>query len=223
MNVKSIPVVLVSVALFVFPLCAIAAAQPYTLGISREPADGGAYHVEPDQDTYAAGTRVMVSAAPFPGFEFVGWEGDISTTGSELTFAMTADTALTAVFRVTADATAEFEVLVVSDPQNAGWVALDPARVAYTPGDEVTLTAVPANGYVFAAWSGDLPDETNLNQLQLEVTVNDDLDITAHFEAAATIDPGEVAGGTQGSAGCGALGMLFWPMTFLGLAAVCRR
>ena len=223
MNIKSIPSVLVSLALFLFPFCTTAAAQTYALEISREPADSGVYHVEPDQDSYAPATRVTVSAGPFPGFEFVGWEGDISTAGSELTFVMTADTSLTAVFQAVGEATAEFELLVVSDPQGAGWVTRDPARAAYTPDDEVTLTAVPATGYAFAGWIGDVPDDANLNRLQLVVSVNDDRDITAHFEAAATVDPGDGAGGTQGSAGCGMLGMLFWPMTALGLAAIRRR
>ena len=227
MNVKGILAALIIVAITLPPFGATAAAQSYTLEVSRDPSDGGAYHVEPDQETYEPGTVVTVYALPFPGFEFVGWEGDIAASESELTFAMTADTSLTAVFEVASEVVTEFQLFVVSEPQSAGWVTTEPAKVAYSPDDEVVLTAIPAEGHVFAEWSGDVPDETDLTQPQLQLVVDDNMEITANFEVAATVAGDEPTDTTSGSnqlgAACGALGVLFWPMMMLGLTAIRRR
>lgn len=225
MNFKSIQTALV-VGLFLLPaLGTRAAAQPYTLEISREPPDGGAYHVEPDEETYASGTLVTVYAVPFDGFTFVGWEGGISASESQLTFEMTADTSLTAMFEAMAEVSTEYYLEVVSEPQDAGWVARDLAKSAYDPDDEVTLTAIPADGFVFAGWSGDVPEEADLSQAELHLLMNGDLDIIAGFEAAQEVnnDGTTVTPAANRSVACGALGMLFWPMTILGLAAVRRR
>ena len=231
MNVKNMPMVLVTIAAILVPLGSTAVAQPYTLEISRDPAAAGAYHVDPEQESYAEGTVITVTAAPFPGFRFVGWEGDYVVADSELTFPITADTSLTAVFEAAAEVTTGFEVLVTSEPQGAGWVTREPADVAYNPGEVVTLAAVAADGYVFAGWAGDVPESAALAQPELQLTVDEDLEITANFETAANVLPDD-GGGTdepvpatraQGSSICGVLGVLFWPMTILCLAAIRRR
>ncbi len=231
MNVKSMPMVLVAIATFMLALGSTAAAQPYTLEICRDPAEGGAYHVDPEQESYMEGAVITVAAVPFPGFRFVGWEGDYVVADSELAFPITADTTLTAVFEAAAEVTTEFEVLVTSEPQEAGWVTREPADVTYGPGDVITLTAIAADGYVFAGWTGDAPESAALAQPELQLTVNGDLEITANFEAAAGVlpdDGGDLdepvpATRAQGSSICGMLGMFFWPMTILCLAAIRRR
>jgi len=227
MNVKSIPAALVTVATCLFLFCPTAAAQPYTLEISRDPEDGGAYHVEPDQETYAADTMITVTAIAFPGYQFVGWEGNITASADQLVFPIAANTSLTAMFEAAAEVTAEFHIVVVSEPQETGYVTLEPGQTTYSTDDEVTLTAIPLDGYVFASWSGDVPDDADLEQAELQLIVDDDLEITANFEAAAgvsTSSNGDVNNTTsQGSGICGALGLLFWPATILGLAAIRRR
>lgn len=59
----------------------------------------------------------------------------------------------------------------------AGTVTLDPAGGKYGTGALVTLTAVPAVGYVFVGWSGDLLGTAN----PARVTMNRDKAITATF------------------------------------------
>lgn len=227
MKVKSIPTVPTLTAVFLLSFCLTAVAQPYTLEISRDPEEGGAYHVEPDQESYAADTMITVTAVAFPGYQFVGWDGNISASAAQLIFPITANTSLTAMFEAAAEVVTEYQVLVVSDPQEAGYVTLDPGRTGYSPGEEITLTATPEDGYVFANWSGDVPDEADLDDPELQLTVNDDLEITANFDAAADLaSPSDGSTGTTASPRsglCGTLGMVFWPMTLLGLAAIRRR
>jgi uncharacterized repeat protein (TIGR02543 family) len=43
---------------------------------------------------------------------------------------------------------------------------------------EITLTAVPAEGYVFAGWSGDVTEQ----QAELTIRLTEDTELTANFE-----------------------------------------
>lgn len=58
-----------------------------------------------------------------------------------------------------------------------GAVNLNPAKPGYACGDKVTLTAVPAGGWVFAGWSGDLTGSGPSQQL----TVSRNHTVTATF------------------------------------------
>lgn len=59
----------------------------------------------------------------------------------------------------------------------SGTVALTPAGGTYNEGTIVTLTATPANGYLFSNWTGSISDTLN----PLAVTVNTNLSLTANF------------------------------------------
>ena len=221
MSHKSIPVVLTLTTLLIAAIATPVHAQPYTLEVSRDPVDGGAYHVEPDQESYDADTILTITAVAFPGFKFVGWEGDIAIEDAELSFPITADTSLTAVFEAATEVDTEFELTVVADPQETGFVSLDPAALAYEPGEQVTITAISASGYVFAGWTGDLPEDADADAAELVVVMNDDLELTASFAVAAEVET--QAEGAGNATGCGVLGMVFWPLSVLGLVAIRRR
>ena len=219
----------ITIATVLYVFSGSAAAQTYTLEVSCEPIEGGAYHIDPVQDTYAEGTSITVAVGAKPGFAFIGWEGSISTTDSVMTFEITADTCLTAVFEESDAEPTEFLVLVVSEPQEGGYVTRDVPKVAYEPGEDVTLSAIPATGYVFAYWSGDVPEGAELTSPQLQLSVDQDLEITSNFDAAANVLPDDGTGSSSGSNGsgslapCGALGILFWPLTILGMVIARRR
>ncbi len=69
----------------------------------------------------------------------------------------------------------------------AGSVTLNPAGGTYDAGTVVTVTAVPADGFLFSSWSGDLTGSTN----QATVTMDANKNVTATFTPS---DPG--SGGT---------------------------
>jgi len=71
----------------------------------------------------------------------------------------------------------------------SGEVTSDPAGDGvYTLGTEVTLTAVPASGWKFAGWSGDLTGTTN----PATVTINTAKTVTATFELETGIRNGSL-------------------------------
>jgi len=93
---------------------------------------------------------------------------------------------------------AEVEYSLATGSVGAGAVTLDPDEVTYHFGDVVTVTAVPAAGWSFDQWSGDLTGADNPDQ----ITIFADTAITATFvqdqytlslstegNGSATIDP----------------------------------
>ncbi len=104
-----------------------------------------------------AGTSVSLSAAAASGYQFVGWGGDCSGTGS-CNITVNQATTVTAEF---AAVTANSSPLTVSKA-GSGSITSSPAGIncgtdcseAYTTGTTVTLTAQAASGYTFTGWSG---------------------------------------------------------------------
>jgi len=62
-----------------------------------------------------------------------------------------------------------------------GSVSKNPNQAIYTPGTQVTLTALPNTGYFFNGWSGDLTGKTN----PATITMDGNKTITSNFMATA--------------------------------------
>ena len=71
--------------------------------------------------------------------------------------------------------TAAFKVTVTKEGQ--GSVTLNPPKATYACGEQVTLTAVPASGWFFGSWSGDLAGTSPSQQL----TITGNHAVTATF------------------------------------------
>ncbi len=69
---------------------------PVTINIT---VPGGGGFTDPGGGDFRVGTTRAFQARAFSGFEFVQWEGDITSTDNPLSIAMTTDLNLTAVFR----------------------------------------------------------------------------------------------------------------------------
>ena len=131
------PVVVVPVTLDV--------VEVYTLDVTVDPAEGGTVEIDPDQDTYVYGDEVTLTATAASGWVFSGWSGDASGTNSVTTVTIEGDTAVTATFEQEA-----YTLDVFVTPSGAGTVAIAPDQDTYVYGDEVTLTANAAPGWVFS-------------------------------------------------------------------------
>lgn len=107
--------------------------------------------LDPPAGPYLFGSTVQLTAVPSQGSYFFGWSGAASGFANPLVFNVTDASGITALFGVLRTNQALLTVL----PSANGTVAIDPAKSVYAIGDTVTLTAVPANGYVFASWGGD--------------------------------------------------------------------
>ena len=72
----------------------------------------------------------------------------------------------------------QFSVQVVVTPEGSGTVSMDPPSGMYDGGTEVTLIAVPSEGFAFAGFSGDVTGDAT----EFVVRVDRDLSVTAEFQ-----------------------------------------
>lgn len=147
------------------------------------------------------GQTATVRAHPVNGAEFVNWRegsasGLILSTNQNYSFVVTEDITLHATFTA-----APCVVAVSADPAAAGAVTGDGT---YTSGDQVTVHATPAAGYVFNGWYENNQLVSGSAAYTFEATVNRNL--VAKFRQLATYtvtpqseDPskGSVSGGGQ--------------------------
>jgi uncharacterized protein (TIGR02145 family)/uncharacterized repeat protein (TIGR02543 family) len=91
-----------------------------------------------------------------------------------------------------------------ADPTAGGSVSRLPNKTTYNYGEQVTVTATAASGYIFKNWSGASTATTN----QISITMDDNKTLTASFERAAytitfdanggSVSPTSGATGTDG-------------------------
>ena len=132
---------------------------------------GGTVSKSPNQNNYNSGSLVQLTASPDPNYTFTGWSGDAGGAINPLSVTMDATKNITATFALTHTLT------TAVDPEASGSVTRAPDLPAYDQGSTVQLTAVPATGYHFVNWSGDLSGSTNPENLLIDA----DKSVTAHF------------------------------------------
>ncbi|WP_439883480.1 malectin domain-containing carbohydrate-binding protein [Pontibacter sp. MBLB2868] len=81
-----------------------ATSESYTLTVNT--TGSGSVTSSPNQTSYAAGTEVMLTAAPATGYYFAGWSGDASGSVTPLSLTMDANKTITANFVQTQTPTA---------------------------------------------------------------------------------------------------------------------
>ncbi len=166
--------------------------QPeYSLAVNI--AGNGTVSVNPDQNTYPAGTEVILTATPQDGYEFSGWSGDISATANQTAITMDSDKSVTATFTEVIPPSYNLTVEIVGN----GIVDVSPAAGPYPAGTEVILTATPQEGYAFSSWSGDLSGNEN----SATVIMDSDKTIIATF----TLIQGQTFTLTTSATGAGSI------------------
>lgn len=70
-----------------------------------------------------------------------------------------------------------FSIFVGVNPSNSGTITLTPDKKKYTKGETVTISANPAECYLFDRWSGTFSEKP----YEFEMTVSDDITIIALF------------------------------------------
>jgi hypothetical protein len=142
----------------------------YTVAVNVDPPGGGSVTREPP-GPYAYGETVVLTALPNGGYGFTNWSGDLAGSANPETVEVVDDMNVTAHFD-----SVELILTVDVDPAEGGTVTMEPAGPYYL-GDPVTLTAVPATGWQFDHWSGDLSGTLN----PVVIVMNDDKVVTANF------------------------------------------
>lgn len=144
----------------------------YTVTVGVSPAETGTVVKSPNKATYNHGEEVTLTAAPTAaGYNFAGWQGDVTGTTNPITVPVTKNMVVTALF------TQSFTITTSAVPAEGGTVILDPPGPTFAPGSQVTVTAVPNNGYSFTNWSGDL---SGSNPVEI-ITVNSNRNLIANF------------------------------------------
>jgi hypothetical protein len=147
----------------------------YTLTINASP---GGYTVPTvGSYSYSEGTVVQVAAIPEAGYRLVEWQenGQPISINQSVSIMMNSDRAINAVFE---------EVVVPPDTYSAiisvigsGYTIPAPGTYIHNAGDIIPVSAVPAEGWQFNHWDGDVSG----NQDQIEVTIDKDTSVIAVF------------------------------------------
>lgn len=149
-----------------------------TLTISSNPADGGTTQPISGSHSYLLNEVVSLLASPAPGFQFVGWTGDVQNpTSVTTTITMSADKQVIANFEKDGDDNIALSFNV--SPVGTGTTAPAPGIHMYSKNQVVTVSAIPYEGYYFAGWYGLV---NNPNSPTTSVVADSNKEITAMFE-----------------------------------------
>ncbi len=143
--------------------------QVDTLGLGQVELDPMSVNGKYDQ-----GTVVKLTALPQSNWHFVEWLGDIASVENPISVSIDSNMHVTASFL--SDIT-QFKLAI--ETLGEGSVQVDPAPFmgTYDSNKVVVLTALPAPGYEFTKWTGDLES----NQNPETVVMNSDKMVTASF------------------------------------------
>jgi len=153
-------------------------AEAYTLMVDIDPGNGGDVNANgyvpssyPYPCIFDGGTNVTVEAIPADDcWYFTGWSGDLSGSTNPTTIYMDDDKSITASF-----AKYEYTLTVAADPTAGGTVT---GGGTYDCCSTVNVTAIPADGWYFVEWSGDLIGTESPTNIHIDGAKN----VTANFE-----------------------------------------
>jgi hypothetical protein len=114
---------------------------------------------------------VNVGAIPQHGYRFLGWAGDTTSADSILTMTMNRPMTLRGRF----ESLNLHRLSTGVDPESGGIV--DPDSGIYPGRADFSMTAIPAPGFVFLSWNGDLSGTENPGKLCFDA----DKQVTARF------------------------------------------
>jgi uncharacterized repeat protein (TIGR02543 family) len=124
--------------------------------------------------TFAENSMVEITAVPAQGWHFTGWTGKVSDPDSpDITITMDDNGNIIAHF-VPVNASYSLKMKV----KGSGTVKPASGLHPYTPGTVVEIAAVPADGWTFLQWTGDVVDPYSA---ETTVTLAGDIIVTAEF------------------------------------------
>jgi len=157
----------------VSPVGVTVSSNTFTVTLVSNPISGGSTL---GTGTYHVGEICTLSASPYYGFSFSHWSenGNIISTEPNYSFSVTSNKYLTAVF---VQSQGTYVIETSAYPEGNGFTSGDGA---YRNGEMCTVTATPAECYVFVQWLQDGYPISNNPTYQFVVRENSNL--IAHFE-----------------------------------------
>lgn len=140
--------------------------------IIADPTQGG--EVSPQSGRFEYGSTQLFRAAPWEGYEFIGWFEDNTLLDSEpeISIKLVSDIILTARF-----AKKSYLIEFSSDPIMG--VITGASSGYYDFGSRISLKAIPEEGYYFLGWWND--SEFISSSSEWILSVNSDMNIVAKF------------------------------------------
>ncbi len=147
-------------------------AQIFTISVSVNPAGSGSFN---GAGQYEEGRSCTLTATPATGYKFVNWSenGQVASSDAEYTFTVESNRALVANF-----ALETYSVSVSANPENGGVIS---GGGNYEYGQECTVTAIAASGFIFTNWTAN--GETVSSNATYTFTVAGSRTLTANFMA----------------------------------------
>lgn len=158
--------------------------QTYTVSVSADPTNGGSVN---GGGTYYDGQSCTLRAVANSGYSFKSWSenGHLVSTDENYTFRVFQNRAFVACF-------AENYIINVSvNPTNGGSVS---GEGTYESGQNCTVTAIAANGYIFANWMADGNLVSTNPSYTFVVTSNCNLEANFAYIGGGTPFPGVIDG-----------------------------
>jgi hypothetical protein len=134
------------------------------------------------QDSNLAATNYALDSLDYGiryNWKVVAWDDDRHHTDSPVWHFATADSV-----------NSDTSFVITVEISGQGQVAVDPDLPRFSPGDTVTLTAMPTAGWYFWGWSGDTSGATN----PLIFAVTHDYHVIANFEEVADTTTTRIGG-----------------------------
>ena len=138
--------------------------------LATETRGPGSVLTTPSSTTFIDGDEVILTASPGEGYGFVGWSGDLESTDQQATLAMDSNKRVIAHF-------AQLGTLTTWS-RGEGTITRSPDQESYFPGESVTLTATPGDGFEFVSWGGQASGNSN----PITVTMDRAMSVSANFK-----------------------------------------
>ena len=140
----------------------------YTITVSA--GEGGS--VDTLGGTYPEGTALTITATPEAEYLFDGWSGTEISTSNPLTVILTGNESVVANF-----VKKQYNIALSIEGEGTVEEVVTKAGKEYASGTEVELTAIPAEGWMFNGWTGDLETIDN----PVSITIDEAKSVTANF------------------------------------------
>lgn len=163
----------------------------HSLGLRANPPHGGTVSQHAAGE-YQEGQEIAVKAQAAEGFLFEHWtlNGEVASEEPEFTLTMPAQEALL-IANFQAEAPLTYQLMIHVEPEGTGQIIVSIGEeeqvspYVFEEGTQITLLAIPNDGYIFREWSNGYDPFT---QNPLTVVLGQDTIFGAFFQSTTSID-----------------------------------
>ena len=130
-----------------------------------------------DKNEFLEKEQCILTAQAEAGYEFVQWEGDVSSTSDKLYLTFDKNYQIYARFKKLTEYT------LTANAGTGGKIVNSANKIVFSPGEQCTLTAQADAGYEFVQWEGDATGTSD----KLYLTFDKNYQIYARFKAVPDI------------------------------------